>query len=1244
MEDRIQRMMEARAAERQRTETMRRLRLEMEATGQVQHQRAEREASTVPHVEERKERGVLGKTWDMVREGGAVVRSAATGAFNSAMNLPRDLAADAIRSAAKDPLDVSSGGNRMGIMGPGGQLLQALGHRALGEDGAHAAANLLEDSIGVNVDSDFEGPTSTAGQIARPILQFALAFGLTRRISGGPAADATRGQRMMTAAREGVVAEGVAFDGDNEVLSEVLLEWGAQHPALKELAEGWLSRSDNRGAMETRMRNALEGALLGVGLEKMVTPMLDAFRRVRGAREAREVPLEQVTPEQVTAARAADEVAEAPAAVRAADDAPTAQAADAPAPAELTGAERLMARIAQDEGLAARFMARMKADVPGDAERLFNFNSVDWEDFGEEIAANPWAFLDIADRIGAVLGRNLEAATGGVQSNDLTRQLAGMVEGNIDTVAQVFNRTRGGPGNGPQGLAAQMLAAHQMLLSSIDRVRILAAEVNGGNGTAATRAALAQQVEITGALSALMRGSEAEVGRTLQSLSIIRKARSQHLTTADGRSGNELLKELQAAGISISDDFASMLGNAKTAAQVTRMARMTPARRAWAIAQEVYINGLLSAVSTLTLNNVSNTLKVVWETGNRYLAVGIGLGRQGVVSLLDPKRQVQRVTLREANAVTVAQLYGIKTSLEAPLVETALRAARGDWAGAKQQLTTLENWGSAWRAMWSEQPQLDAMRRVDLTQTQAIRWGDGGVFGRKLDDDNFATDMGKRLVNAFGKLVRAPGQAVQVSDEVFKSMAYHGALAAHAARHADGVASAAFEAGTRQHSRAASKEFAAELQRVRQAPPDHVFDDAIEWARYQTWQEELPPGFLRDFEQTMSRLPLWKFVVPFYRTPVNILRQTIGEGTGLTLGKDLTMRHVFGREQGRYLQMLSAGGQQADLALGRLAMGWGSMAMVWNWYSEGAMTGARDHRQVEMDGIPPYSARIGGKWYQYNRLEPLGLLMGLAVDIRQGVDQHYGDEDDPSFMEGMLFGLMHSSIALKDNLAEKSWFQSLADLARAINDTTAEGAGTAAKRYGQDKVQSMTPFSSLLRRTRVGQDEYAREAFEFFERWQNRLPWASQNLALRRDFLGRPVNTPDYAIGSVLTPYIISDGSRADVVTAEFDRLDMDIRMPRRNLLGLEDSDGLTAEQYSRYLELRGQTSYQGKTMHEFLADMIEGEFYQDTLADDGRKVAISRIVSAYGQFAREQLLEEYPELMEAWVAQRYRQAESLYQ
>jgi hypothetical protein len=28
----------------------------------------------------------------------------------------------------------------------------------------------------------------------------------------------------------------------------------------------------------------------------------------------------------------------------------------------------------------------------------------------------------------------------------------------------------------------------------------------------------------------------------------------------------------------------------------------------------------------------------------------------------------------------------------------------------------------------------------------------------------------------------------------------------------------------------------------------------------------------------------------------------------------------------------------------------------------------------------PYSIQIGGRWYSYNRLDPLGMMMGMAAD------------------------------------------------------------------------------------------------------------------------------------------------------------------------------------------------------------------------------------------------------------------------
>ena len=72
-----------------------------------------------------------------------------------------------------------------------------------------------------------------------------------------------------------------------------------------------------------------------------------------------------------------------------------------------------------------------------------------------------------------------------------------------------------------------------------------------------------------------------------------------------------------------------------------------------------------------------------------------------------------------------------------------------------------------------------------------------------------------------------------------------------------------------------------------------------------------------------------------------------------------------------------------DLALGKLIAGSMAMAVSADLVMSGSITGAgptnpKMRNIMRATGWQPYSIKVGDKYYAYNRLDPVGALLGLV--------------------------------------------------------------------------------------------------------------------------------------------------------------------------------------------------------------------------------------------------------------------------
>ena len=208
-----------------------------------------------------------------------------------------------------------------------------------------------------------------------------------------------------------------------------------------------------------------------------------------------------------------------------------------------------------------------------------------------------------------------------------------------------------------------------------------------------------------------------------------------------------------------------------------------------------------------------------------------------------------------------------------------------------------------------------------------LGFADGLKAGAKaLIDEDFIDDpflkvelARQRAIPGFaGKLIRVPTRFLASEDLFFKAINYRQSLM--------GLA-------TRQAIKEGKKGFSAVRQRVKEIlenPAKEAPDidmQSVDYARYQTYTN--PLGKYGQATQNKLSEPYWKlgrFIAPFIRTPVNIIKYA-------------NERTPLGRLSERYKAAMEAGGAEKDIANAKIVFTGAVMSVLGLYANQGLITG-----------------------------------------------------------------------------------------------------------------------------------------------------------------------------------------------------------------------------------------------------------------------------------------------------------------
>lgn len=688
--------------------------------------------------------------------------------------------------------------------------------------------------------------------------------------------------------------------------------------------------------------------------------------------------------------------------------------------------------------------------------------------------------------------------------------------------------------------------------------------------------ALRKQAMIHGEIQAQLKGTQTEIARALSAMRI---------TTQDARfTGDELGSLIEHfGGDKLNMEFAnSIIKLADDPAKLNKLIRKSGWVKSLDMLQEVFTNSILSGPITHATNMIGNTVRSIAGVAETGIASAVGKTRRMLGSEMDA------ADFNEA----VAQAHGLTEGLMdvVRLIREGKASEIGQFGGAKVD-------GGAFF-----EPAITA-----------------GNLGANAD-----TFLG-RFINGVGSVIRAPGMALQFEDNLFKQLNVRASLRQNATRMAK-------EEGLY------GQRFVDRVAELVNDPPENLMTKAHEDATDAVFAKSLEKD-----GGALDRMGIWlqtakneglngkalvpglHFIIPFVKTPTNILKYA------------WERMPVLGLLNESAIQAAKNGGREFDTLVAKQTMGATAM-MVGSYLADSELiTGSLPQLtkdQKEIGGIQPYSIKIGDKWVAYNRVDPVGMFLGLVADYKNlsgNIDEFTRDE----------FAYA-ATLALVNNLGSKTYLQGIFNAIGAI-DAAKRGQTDALEKWAASMTSAFIPYAGMRNQlNKAYGDDVAHEVNGYVDRIVATIPGYSSSLPPHRNLLtGDPV-VYEGGMGIDIASPFYTKTQVDDPVANEISRLKLQsFKHPPKRMYGID----LSPEQYDRFMVLITKNpGGDGKTMQESMSSVVNAPNWQ-TLTEGvnngeeyypgGKEFTLMKIFNGYKRAAWYQLMTEDPSLAQKFVTQK---------
>jgi len=754
--------------------------------------------------------------------------------------------------------------------------------------------------------------------------------------------------------------------------------------------------------------------------------------------------------------------------------------------------------------------------------------------------------FDAADYLAKFKDANqelFEQARRGTISFDRMLEMA--QERGLDQI--VYDMTRRNPGDvlPPEDFLAGMLAYSQLMNQSRNAWDAAFKMPMGPERDAALTRAL-QLSTVHSQVAVNLSGTVSEAARTVQLAGELKR-----------RGIPEVSQELTLFGAKTAQDIEYVGRHYLAITNPSAMARFLQKasnNKSLDMITEVWINSILTSPVTHLVNIAGNATYGQLRNLETFLAAGIGKAR--TAAGIGGK---DRVRAREG----LAQLEGMRHAL----VDAFLMAGKV----AKTETPT------------------DLSSKIDVRTRRAI--GTTGDLGEVIDMARKG-ELGPAAVNAFGIYARLGGRALLAEDEFFKAIGSRSELYRIAEMRAADIYQTTLETGgTVQDAQQAA---ALERANIINNPPEEIKKQAAEAARDLTFQGDID-GFLGQMQGATSH-PIAKLFIPFYKTPVNIMKATLERSPAAALFPS-------------FYKKLAAGGREADIALAKVSMGSAMMSSFA--YAAYGLDGpeqemiivgngpqdkeARDAMQRQ--GFQPYSINIRQedgtyKSITYSRFDPISGVLAMAADFayyaQYETNQQTLDELAMAMSVGLaeylidmplLQGLSEVQGALmQPNPADK--FDALLGLLgqKGTEAVLSVVPGTGAFTAGVARVEDPTARSTMLPAEGLFDEDpttlpaFARGFYTALQRAKSRNPMFNQDLPPRLNEWGEEIKMGKGVWWEFISPIRIQDAQYTEIDKELMSLGDGIPRTPRKI-----DGVLLNAEQFNKWIIMTNEMDSLGR-------------------------------------------------------------------
>ena len=315
-------------------------------------------------------------------------------------------------------------------------------------------------------------------------------------------------------------------------------------------------------------------------------------------------------------------------------------------------------------------------------------------------------------------------------------------------------------------------------------------------------------------------------------------------------------------------------------------------------------------------------------------------------------------------------------------------------------------------------------------------------------------------------------------------------------------------------------------------------------------------------------------------------------------------------------------------------------------------------RQRRDAGVPPYSLKLGGKWYGYNKIEPLGTTLGTVADTVE-LMRYAHEEDNQDLATSLIFGIGNAMLS-------KTYMSGASNFLDALHNPDRSG------NYANGVLASMAMPGSADMVMR-GLDPWLRSHQGLFSAIAARTPGVSMTLPPLRNRWGDPIPRqegllPQFmgpagapvtdALGRMVSPVSVSDAKAGEPIDkwiwanrdafpqSDQGRLGLDGFSRPQISVGNGQATAhlqLTPTQLDRLRELagNGMKDENGLGAKDALNALVAGKHPDSDMQDswnqatpEARALTVLKIYNASKSGAKQQLLRENTDLREAAQAQ----------